>query len=138
MCGWDRNSPSKFVTLWKRIKFCISSFSSSPLMTSFALEKFSFCESWIPLHELNFPYFSVSYAIQTQILHLDLWHFERQLNSASSPFLLLLWQWTFQTKNFNFMKGEFVCKNEIFLNFQLLLPFSPKFYIWIYDSLKEN
>ena len=77
-CSWDTNSRSQFLTAWKRIQFCISSF------------------------------------------------------------LLLLWWCIFFKKNFNFLKAEFVCTNEIFLIFHFLVPLRHKFWIWIYDSLKEN
>ena len=108
-CGWDTNSPSEVVTVWKRIQFCIFSFPCSTLMTKFSYGKFSFSDRWIRLLGLNFSYFSVSRAVETQILQLKLWQFERELNSASSPFLVLLWWRSFHTENFNFLTGVFVC-----------------------------
>ena len=86
LCGWDPNSRSQFVTVWKRIQFCMCSFSSSTLSTNFSLEKFSFSERWIRLHEWNFPYFSVSSAGETQIFDLNFWQLEREFNSAISSF----------------------------------------------------
>ena len=138
LCGWDTNSRSQFVTVWKRIQFCMCSFSSSTLSTNSSLEKFSFSERWIRVHEWNFPYFSVSSAGESQILDLNLWYFQREFNSAVPPFLLLLSARIFHKKNFNFLKDEFVCTNEIFLIFQLLVQLRPKFWISISDSLKEN
>ena len=138
MCSWDPNSPSQFVTVRKRNQFCISSFSSSTLSTNFSQEKFSFSQSWIRLHEWNFPYFSLSCAVETQILDLNYWQFEREFNSASPPLLLLLTARIFHTRNFNFVKDEFVFTNEIFLIFQFLVQLRPKFSIAIRDSLKEN
>ena len=35
LCGWETNSPSELVTVWKRIQFCISSFSSSTVSRNF-------------------------------------------------------------------------------------------------------
>ena len=64
--------------------------------------------------------------------------FETQLNSASASFLLLFWKWIFHKKNFNFMKGEFVCMNKILLIFRFRLPFRPEFSTWNSHSLKEN
>ena len=89
-CRWDPNSRSQFVTVWKRIQLCICSFPSSTLSTNFSLEKFAFSERWIRLQEWNFPHFSVTCAVETQILDLNLWQFEREFNSACVPFLLLL------------------------------------------------
>ena len=64
--------------------------------------------------------------------------FKRELNSASFFFLFLIRWRIFHKKNVNFMKGEFVCKNEIFLIFQFLLPFRRKFSIWICGAVKDN
>ena len=69
LCSSDQNSRFQFVPVWKRIPFCISSFPFSTLTTKFLQEKFSFPQSWIRQHQLNFPYFSVSCAVETQILH---------------------------------------------------------------------
>ena len=66
---------------------------------------------------------------------LNLSQYERELNSACPSCLLLLWPRTFYKKNFNFVKGEFVCTNEIFLIFQFLVRWRRKFSIWICDSL---
>ena len=137
-CLSNPNSPSEFVRDWKRIEFCISSFPSSTLRTNFSSGKFSFYQRAIHLQKLNFLHFSVSCAIETQILYLNLWQFEKELNSASSPSLPLLWGRSFDKKNFNFMRGQFVCRNYIFLIFQFLLPFTPKLSIWICDRLKAN
>ena len=90
------------------------------------------------LDQWNFPYFSVSCAIKTQVLHLNLWQFEREFISGSPLCLLLLWGRTFGKKNFHFVKDKFVWTNEIFLIFQFLVRLRPKFSIWICDSLKEN
>ena len=57
LCSWEPNSQSQFATVWKRIKFSISHFSSSILTTNFLKEKFSFSQSWIRQHQFNFPYF---------------------------------------------------------------------------------
>ena len=138
LCGWDPNSQSQFVTVWKRTQFYISSFPSSTFTTNLLQEKFSFSQSSIRLHEWNFPYFSVSSAGDTQILDLNLWEYEREFNSASARFLLLLSARIFHKKNFHFLKDEFVCTNEIFLIFQLLVRLTHKFSISICDSLKEN
>ena len=140
------NFPSEFVTVWRRIKFCISlrikfcicSLFSSTLRTNFWKEKFSFSQSWIRLYEFNFPYFSVSFAVVTQILHLNLSEFEREFNSAFTPILSLRWGGIFNRKNFHFVKTEIRSTDEILLIFQFILPFKPKFYIWICNSLKEN
>ena len=105
---------------------------------TFLKEKFSFYQRAIHLEKLNFLHFSISCANETQIVHLNLWQFERELNSASSPSLPLLWGRSFDKKNFNFMRGQFVCRNYIFLIFQFFLPFKPKFFIWICVRLKEN
>ena len=90
------------------------------------------------LHELNFAYFSVSCAVVTQILHRNEWQFEREYNSASPPFFHLLWGRILPKKNFNFLKAEFFCANEIFLVFQFLVQFKPKFSVSICATLKEN
>ena len=138
LCGSHKNSRSEFVTVGKRIQFCISSFPSSTLRTNFSKEKFLFCETWLRPHEPNFPYFSFSATVQTQIVDRNLWQFERKFNSASPRFLLLLSARIFHKKNFNYVKAEFDCTNEIFLIFQLLVQLRPKFSISISDSLKEN
>ena len=138
LCGWDTNSRSELLTVWKRIQLCISSFASSTNGTNFSYDKFWFCEKWIRLHEGNFPYFSVSCAVETQILDLNLWQFEREFNSASPHFLLLLSARIFHKKSFYFLKAEFFSTNEILLIFHFLVPLRHKFWIWIYDSLKEN
>ena len=138
LCSWDTNSRSQFVTVWKRIQFCISNLSSSTLRKNFSLEKFSLSQSWIRLHQLNFPYFSVSPAVQTEILDLNLWQSQREFNSASSPSLLPFWGRTFYKKNFHFLKAQFVSINSIFLIFQFLVRLRPKFSIWICDIFKEN
>ena len=138
LCGWDTNSRSQFVTVWKRIQFCMCSFSSSSLSTNSSLEKFSFSERWIRVHEWNFPYFSVSSAGESQILDLNLWYFQREFNSAVPPFLLLLSARIFHKKNFNFVKDEFVCTIGIFLIFQFRVQLRSKLSIWICDSLKQN
>ena len=87
---------------------------------------------------MNFPYFSVSSAVETQIFDLNWWQFQRELNSASAPCLLLFSGRTFDKKNFHFLKAEFVSINWIFLIFQFLVRLRPIFSISIYDSLKEN
>ena len=138
LCNWDPNFQSQFMTVWKRIQFYISCFPSSTLTTNFLQEKFSFSQSWIRLHEWNFPYFSVSSAGETQILDRSLWQYEREFNCAFAPFLLQLYARIFHKKNFHFLKAEFVCTNEIFLIFQFLLPVRHKFSISISNSLKEN
>ena len=83
----------------------------------FFIRKILIYVRWICVHELNFPHVSVSSGVLTQLLHMNLSHFERELNSASSRFFFLLRWRIFDKKNFNFRKGEFVCKNEIFLIF---------------------
>ena len=102
------------------------------------IRKIFICERCIRLHQWNFPYFSVCCAIKTQILHLNLWQFERELNSASATCLLLPWGRIFDKKNFNSVKPKFVWMNEIFQPFQFLLPFTRKFSISICDPSKEN
>ena len=85
-----------------------------------------------------FSYFSVSSAVQNQILDLNSWQFKREINSPYHTFLLLLSRRIFQKKNFNFVKGEFVYINWILLIYPFPLRLTHKFSIWIYDSLKEN
>ena len=80
----------------------------------------------------------MSCAVERQILDLNYWQFEREFNSASPPLLLLLAARIFHTTNYNFVKDEFVCTNEIFHIFQFLVQMRPKFSISICDSLKEN
>ena len=121
-----------------RIQFYISSFPSSTFTTNFIQEKFSFSQSWIRLHEWNFPYFSVTCAVETQILDLNFWQFEREFNSASPRFPHLLWRRIFYKRKFHFLQAQFVCTNEIFLIFQLPAQLRHKFSISISDSLKEN
>ena len=107
-CGWDTNSRSEVLTVWKRIQFCIFSFSCSTLMTKFSYGKFSFSDRWIRLLGLNFSYFSVSRAVETNS-RSEVVTVKRKLNSASSPFLVLLSGQIFHTENFHFLIGEFVC-----------------------------
>ena len=80
----------------------------------------------------------MSCAVETQILALNYWQFEREFNCASPPLLLLLTARIFHTTNFDFVKDEFVCTNEIFLIFQFLVQLRPKFSISICDCLKQN
>ena len=80
----------------------------------------------------------MSCAVETQILDLNYWQFEREFNCASPPLLLLLTARIFHRTNFNFVKDEFVCTNKIFLIFQFLAHLRPKFSISICDSLKQN
>ena len=76
--------------------------------------------------------------MKTQILHLNLWQLELELNSASAPCLLLPWRRTFNKKNFHFPKAEFVCMNSFFHIFQFILRLRAKFSLSISDNLKEN
>ena len=138
LCSWDPNSQSQFLTVWKRIQFYISSFPSSTLTTNFLQEKFSFSQSWTRLHEWNFPYFSVTCAVETPILDLNLLQFEREFNSTSPPFLLLLSRRIFCKKNLHFRKAEFVSFNSIFDIFQFLVRLRHKFLTSICNTLKEN
>ena len=133
----DLNSRSEFLIVRKRIQFEICSFSSSTLKMNFDKKNFNLCKmnlsAWI-----KFSSFFSFLRRLAQPLHMNFSQFERELNSASSHFLFLLRWRIFHKKNFNYMKGEFVCKNEIFLIFQVLLQFRPRFSIWISDSLKYN
>ena len=116
-------SPPFFHLLWGRIL---------PKKNFNFLKAEFFCANEI------FLVFSVSCAVQTQILGFNLRHFEREFNSASPPFLLLLWSGTFYKKNFHFLEAESVCTNEIFLIFQFLVRLRHKFSIGISDSFERE
>ena len=88
--------------------------------------------------QINFSFFSVSSAVQTPTIHLNLWQFQREFNSASPAFLLIPSARIFHKKNFHFVKAKFVSINSIVFIFQYLVRFRHKFSIWITDSLKEN
>ena len=77
----------------------------------FYRKNFNFMKGQFVGENLVFLIFHFCCAVEAPIVDLDLWEFEREFNFASSPFFLVLVRRIFDNKDFNFMKGKFVCRN---------------------------